>query len=153
MAQPIPTESESEFTGKGVKVVTSSGKVTHLNSANLRSVTQDVAVAIAGAFGGDTLVKLFEDLTKATCVTNGGKVIPDNRTRLSAAIYVANQILGTPVQRSENVTVNLEADSAIGLVERLKNSPAMRESLRRALEAADEGAPIPPPLEAETVSK
>lgn len=141
MAKPIPTESENDIVPRGVKVVTSAGKVTRIDSAQLRSITHDVTIALAGAFGGQRLVQLFEDLVAAECVTNGGKRIPDNRTRLAASIYLANQIIGTPIQRSESVSVNLDADSAAGLEDRLRKSPALRATFRRILDATEDGAP------------
>ena len=129
MAIPIPTKTEVELTGE-VEVIRG-GKVT---KADMRTIAADTALAVATKFGGDKLIALFEELAKAECVTNGGKRIPDNRTRLAVAVYLGNHILGTPTQRIETVSVNVDADNALGLEERLRHSPALRSMFRKMLD-------------------
>ena len=136
MAHAIPTTTQSEIQTEGVEVMRN-GESVPVSPAQLRNVSQDVAIALATKFGPDRLTKLFEELAEATCITNGGRVIPDNRTRLAAAVYVANQILGTPIQRSESVNVDLSADSAVGMEERLRHSPALRAMFRKMLDKVD----------------
>jgi hypothetical protein len=46
---------------------------------------------------------------------------------------------GRPVERSEIVQVNLDADSSIGIADRLKNSPAPRKALRGILDSIEGG--------------
>ena len=135
MAIPIPTPTEIELSGQ-VEVVRG-GKVT---KADMRSIASDTALAVATKFGGQKLLDLFEELAKAECVTNGGKRIPDNRTRLAVAVYLGNHILGTPTQRIETVTVNVDADNALGLEERLRHSPALRAMFRKMLDNVEGGA-------------
>jgi len=134
MSKPVPTPTETEIVGE-VQVVRA-GKVI---PADLRAITQDTVALVAQKFGGEKLLALFEELAKAECITNGGRRIPDNRTRLAIATYLGNHILGTPVQRTESVSVNLDADSAVGMRERLQNSPALRQVFRRVLDEIDGG--------------
>ena len=136
MAKPIPTPTETEIQSEGVEVMRD-GKPVAVTPSQLRNVSQDVALALATKFGADRLAQLFDELAVATCITNGGREIPDNRTRLATAIYVANQILGTPIQRSEIMNVNLDADSAVGMEERLRNSPALRSMFRKMLDKVE----------------
>lgn len=136
MARPLPTPTETEIHSEGVEVMRH-GKSVTVTPAKLRNISQDVAVALANKFGSDRLATLFDELSVATCITNGGREIADNRTRLAAAIYISNQILGTPIQRSESVNVDLSADSAVGIEERLRNSPALRAMFRGILDRVD----------------
>ena len=135
MAIPIPTRTETELAGE-VEVIRG-GKAT---KADMRTIAADTALAVATKFGGDKLLALFEELAQAECVTNGGKRIPDNRTRLAVAVYLGNHILGTPTQRIETVSVNVDADSALGLEERLRHSPALRSMFRKMLDNVESGA-------------
>jgi hypothetical protein len=123
-----------------------------LDLSDPRVITKEIVVAMAKKVSPDDIAGKVHQLINAKRDTKHG-LIPDVRSMEAGIKLYLAYVVGLPVQRSEVLTVNLDADSTTGFVERLKNSPAMRESLRRALEAAEEGAPSPPPLEAETVSK
>lgn len=138
MALPIPTSIEAEIQSEGVEVIRN-GKAVPATSAQLRNISHDVAIALATKFGPTRLADLFDQLAVATCITNGGREIPDNRTRLATGIYVANQILGTPIQRTENTNLEINADNAVGLKERLKHSPALRDLFKRIMAEAEGG--------------
>jgi hypothetical protein len=66
-----------------------------------------------------------------------GTITPDHKVRLQAATLALAYLHGRPVERQEVVSVSLNADSSIGLAERLKNSPALRRSLRTILESVE----------------
>ena len=83
------------------------------------------------------LVDKLERLLDASVVTKAGQLVDDSRTQLAAAQLLAFFYVGRPVERQEVVSVNLDADSALGIEERLARSPALREQLRRSLAAAD----------------
>jgi hypothetical protein len=138
MSSPIPSPTMLAIEAEGGVEVVRGGKKRKAPDSDIRNISQEVAMSLASKFGADRLSALFEELVVAECVTNGGKRIPDNRTRLAAAIYLSNQILGLPVQRQEIVSVALDADASIGLADRLKNSPALRKSLRAILNQVDE---------------
>lgn len=141
MAQPTPSPTATAIAEKGL-VITQRGVATRITPDRLRQISSDVASTLAETFGPAKLMELFSELTVATCVTNGGKVIPDNRTRLAAAIYLSNQVLGMPVQRTENVNVNADADSAVGMEDRLRHSPALRSLFRKMLDRVEEPAEV-----------
>jgi hypothetical protein len=97
-----------------------------------------LAEGLAAGIDSSQIVAALREALSATSTTRSGVVEPDHRTRLDASKVILSYALGTPIQRSENVTVNLESESAVGLADRLRSSPALRDSLRRALAEADE---------------
>lgn len=133
MAHQIPTPTEQEI-GDQVEVIRGGKPV----KADLRAVSADTIALVASKFGGDKLTKMFEELANAECITNGGRRIPDNRTRLAIAIYLGNHLLGMPIQRTEAINVNLDADSAVGMEERLRHSPALRAMFRQMLDKVED---------------
>ena len=116
-------------------VVTRNGKPVAVTPAMIRELPRDGVVALAKVFPVERIAKLFEELAEATCITNGGREIPDNRTRLAAAKYVADQVIGTPIQRQEihQTVTNRTEDESMRLLE----SPAMRRAMREMLDRAD----------------
>ena len=74
----------------------------------------------------------------ATTVNRAGVSEPDYRTQLSAAIFVTQQRHGLPVRREEVLQVSVDADSAIGMEERLRHSPALRKVLRGMLDRVED---------------
>jgi hypothetical protein len=133
----VPTKTQTELAG--VEVVDVKGRTKRLTGESLRMLTTDVVSAVASKFGGEKIAELLDELCRAESMTNGGKLRPDHRTRLAAVTLVLAYLVGRPVERSEVVTVNLDADSMTGLRERLKSSPAMRDALAGLLaEVAEE---------------
>jgi hypothetical protein len=131
MAHPVPTPLELEAD-------TDLAVAPKPKRHEVRRITADTVALLKERWGGEKLMALIDELSEAECVTNGGKRIPDNRTRLAIALYLANHILGVPTQRVETVNVNLDADSALGLKERLAHSPALRKVLRGMLEEVED---------------
>jgi hypothetical protein len=131
----------AEIESAGVEVENRNGKrkVERINQDKLKVLSADVVCSVASRFGGDKLADLFEELTQATHITNGGREIPDNRIRLAAAIYIANHLIGMPIQRQEILSVSVDADAEAGLAQRLKSSPALRQVFRRVLDEIDGG--------------
>jgi hypothetical protein len=84
-------------------------------------------------------IKALADALTADQVNRDGSRGPDHRTRVSAALALLQYRVGRPIERSEVISVNLDADAATGLAERLKNSPALRSSLRKMLDQVDAG--------------
>lgn len=79
---------------------------------------------------------LFRGLT-ATTVSRSGAVEQDTRCQLQAASLILENRVGRPVTRQELVSVNLDADSSVGLEERLRHSPALRSMMRKMLDRAE----------------
>jgi|688.fasta_scaffold1621380_1 hypothetical protein len=80
---------------------------------------------------------LFRALT-ATTVSRSGALEQDTASQLKAASLILENRVGRPVTRQEIVSVSLDADTEIGLKERLRSSPAMRAAMRQMLLEADE---------------
>ena len=83
------------------------------------------------------LATAISEALAATQINRDGTITPDHTTRLQAATLGLAYRHGRPVERQEVVSVNLDADSSIGLAERLRNSPALRKSLRQILDATE----------------
>lgn len=124
------TQKQIEAAG-GVKVVGQSRQLKQVAGDRLKVMSVKTAEAIAEKFGPEMLATHLHSLaTEAVSITKKGHEVPDNRTRLAATTLALAYVLGRPIERSETVNVNLDADAALGLKERLKSSPALRESLR-----------------------
>jgi hypothetical protein len=82
---------------------------------------------------------LFRALT-ATTISRSGAVEPDTRSQLQAASLILENRVGRPITRQEIISVDLNADSAVGMKERLANSPALRALFRKMLDDVDAGA-------------
>lgn len=108
-------------------------------SANLSPghVNQEIMSALAAKYKPEDIAAWFDELRNAT-----HKGAPDARTRLAALNLFLSYYLGRPVERSESVSVTLNADSTHDIEARLANSPALREQLRRSLAAADAAAGV-----------
>ncbi len=139
-AIPTPTAAAIDANG-GIEVVDKAGRTKLITGAKLRNLNAETIGAIADKFGSDRIAELLDELTKANCITNGGREIADNKTRLQALTLTLAYLIGRPVERQEVISVNLDADSSIGLAERLQNSPALLKSLKGII-AQVEGAEI-----------
>lgn len=84
---------------------------------------------------------LFRGLT-ATTTTRAGAVEQDTRSQLQAASLILAYKVGRPVERSEVINVNLDADSMTGLRERLSSSLAMRQTLAGLLAEVEGGGAV-----------
>lgn len=134
---PVKSPTLATIEYEGVTVMDKAGRTRQITGEKLRNLTAETLSAIANKFGNGKLADLLEELTRAECITKGGHVIADNRTRLAACQLALAYLIGRPVERSEVVNVNLDADSSLGLSERLRNSPALRASLKKMLEEVE----------------
>lgn len=98
---------------------------------------QQLADAIAKSAPPERLAEVIAAALGSTTVTRAGVIEPDTRSRLEAAKILLSYSVGTPITRSEILSVSLDANSSIGLAERLANSPALRKSLRAVLDQVD----------------
>jgi hypothetical protein len=99
--------------------------------------SQAIAAALARSIPDNRIAETIASCLSATMTDRSGTVSPDHRTRLAAAQLALAYLVGRPVERQEVVTVSLDADSALGLRERLAHSPALRQTLRGALRDVD----------------
>lgn len=102
---------------------------------------REIAAALEKEISPDQVAKVLRDALSATTLSRSGAVEVDTRSRLQAAALVLSYQVGTPVQRSESVNVNLDADSAVGLKQRLAHSPALRKVLQGMLDEVEKSGP------------
>lgn len=86
--------------------------------------------------------RVLRECLTATTVSRSGVIEPDFKTRLAAATFVTTQRHGLPVRREEVLQVNVDADSAVGMKERLANSPALRAMFRKILNEVENAEAI-----------
>ena len=84
------------------------------------------------------VARVLADGLAATTTTRAGTVEPDWKTRMQAASLIVAQRIGLPIQRTESVQVSLDVDSAVGLEDRLRHSPALRKTLAGLLARIDD---------------
>lgn len=98
-----------------------------------RASAMEISQALDQTIAPEQIAKVLRDALSATVTTRAGVIEPDTRSRLQAAGMILAYQVGTPIQRTESVTVNLDADSAVGMEERLRHSPALRGLLKSML--------------------
>ena len=101
---------------------------------------QSLIEAIAADAPPDRIARTLSDALSADLVNRDGSRGPDFRIRVQAAQILLDYSVGKPTQRVESVQVNLDADSSIGLAERLANSPALLKSLKEIISKVEDGS-------------
>ncbi len=109
-----------------------------------RASAADIAEALDREIPATVIAKAIAAGLVAETTTKAGVKIVDHRSRLEAAKLALSYRVGLPIQRTENVTVALDADSSLDIDERLARSPALREQLRKSLAKADAAARVDP---------
>lgn len=87
----------------------------------------------------ERIISALAGALEADIVNRDGSRGPDHKSRTTAALALLAYREGRPVERSETISVSLDADNAHGVEERLKNSPALRSAFRKMLEQAESG--------------
>jgi hypothetical protein len=108
-----------------------------------KSPAQAIAAALEKRIAPEQVATVLSDALTATTVSRSGAVEPDTRSRLQAAGMILAYQVGRPVERTEAVNINVDADSAIGMKERLAHSPALRAMLRKMLAAVEDENNLP----------
>lgn len=62
---------------------------------------------------------------------------PDHRVRAAAAVDLLCFTDGKPVERRENVNINIDGQDAKAVEDKMLSSPAMRAALKRKIEQVD----------------
>ncbi len=114
--------------------------------AKLARPTVETRAALMARFPAEriaeTLARLME--AKVRVVRGRGEnareiEMDDHRAQVEALKLMLAYRDGRPVERQEVVSVNLDAEAAPGIAERLRASPALRAQLRRMLAEAEGG--------------
>lgn len=140
---PAKTDDEiSEAVTAGVDEIREEGKRSaykknKLDITDPRVIGKEVVVALARKISPDDIADLVDRLIRTTRPTKFGAV-PDARAMEAGIKLYLAYCIGLPTQRQEIVQVNLDADSSIGLAERLANSPALLKSLEQIISKVKE---------------
>jgi hypothetical protein len=108
-----------------------------LSEMSSAEVSREVLDAIHRHVDPDKVGRVINRMLDAKRTLKNGTILEDTRAQDAAAKLYISYTVGTPVQRSESVSVTLDADSSLGLRERLAHSPALRKVLRSMLEEVE----------------
>ena len=123
----------------GVEEIRAEGKrrtSQKLDLADPRQINREVVVALARKITPDVIADKIRSLLDMKRPTKHGEAADVRAMEAGIKLYLA-YVIGLPTQRQEIVQVNLDADSATGLMERLRSSPALRESLKKLIGEAE----------------
>ena len=129
-------EAINEIVAAGIEVPQANGTIRRVSEDRLRQLSADVAIHLAERFGPEKLGAVFEELLHATHITNGGREIPDNRVRLSAATWLGDHTMGKAIERKEITAGPGVGESDAEVLARLLQSPALVANLREMLAKA-----------------
>ena len=93
--------------------------------------------ALATELPDEQIAIAIRDALTATQTTRSGTVEPDHKTRLQAATLALAYKHGRPVERQEVITANVTENEEY-VMNRIKNSSALRAALRKSLDDAQE---------------
>jgi hypothetical protein len=113
-----------------------------LEDVSPSAISKSFINAINHCISPERVAESISSLLTATRFSKGEGEIPDYRAQEAGAKLYLAYTIGLPVQRQEVVTVNVDADSENGMMDRLAKSPALRAALRKALDAADDKVTI-----------
>jgi hypothetical protein len=131
--QIVPPDAIAEAIAKA-RAERASGRVSIADPGEL---SKEVIGAIQRHVDPDKVGRVLAKMLDAKRTLKNGDELDDSRTQEAALkLYLAYSV-GTPVQRTESVNVNVDADSAQGLEERLRNAPALRQVFRKLIDKID----------------
>jgi hypothetical protein len=93
--------------------------------------------ALATELPDEQIAIAIRDALTATQTTRSGTVEPDHKTRLQAATLALAYKHGRPVERQEVITANVTENEEY-VMNRIKNSSALRAALRKSLDDTQE---------------
>jgi hypothetical protein len=93
--------------------------------------------ALAAELPDEQIAIAIRDALGATQTTRNGTVEPDHKTRLQAATLALAYKHGRPVERQEVITANVTENEEY-VMNRIKNSSALRAALRKSLDDTQE---------------
>ncbi len=109
-----------------------------LATMSAAEVSREVIDALHRHIDPDKIGRVLNKMLDATRTLKSGAELPDTRAQEAAAKLYLAYVIGTPIQRTENLNISADADTAVGMEERLRRSPALRDLFRRMLDKVDE---------------
>lgn len=113
-----------------------SGK-TSIAQLHAGAVSRELVAAIAKVISPQRIAEAINEMLSAKRELKNGTILPDTRAQEAGVKFYLQYMIGLPVQRVEQVNVNIDADAEAGLTDRLAKSPALRQSLKRAIATAE----------------
>jgi len=142
MASHAPAQDIESTVAEEVQEIRAVGKrgfksgTPKLDLSDPRQISKEVVMAIARRIEPGVIAEKIEELMNMTRPTKHGPACDVRAMEAGIKLYLS-YVVGLPVQRQEIISVALDADSAVGLSERMKNSPALRSSLRKLLDEVE----------------
>jgi hypothetical protein len=112
-----------------------------LDLTNPAALNKEVVFALARRIHPDTVAAKIEEMMNMKRQTKAGEV-PDVRAMEAGVKLYLSYTVGMPTQRQEIFSVLLDADNAGALRDRLRSSPAMRQTLAGLLQEVEGETPV-----------
>ncbi|MBC8001081.1 MAG: hypothetical protein H7X97_00720 [Opitutaceae bacterium] len=97
-------------------------------------ISREVLYAIHKHVDPDKVGMVISKMLDATRSLKDGRELPDTRTQEAGVKLYLAYMVGMPVQRTEAVNVNLDADSSVDIEARMENSPALLDQMEKLIE-------------------
>ncbi len=109
-----------------------------LAKEDCRSLSVKLINTLVQKFEGDAIPSVLGEAMEATMLNRAGDEVPDMRMRLDAVKLALSYIVGTPMQRTENVNYNMDMSdlNSKQLIEQLAKSPAMLDKVEAMIAEA-----------------
>jgi len=127
------------MTIEAVEVMCDGGRAKPTSIADPGCINRELAEALEQHVPASILGPRIRELIDAVRYDKLGKESPDIRAREAGLKLALAYKVGLPVQRSETLLVSADADSAVGMEERLRHSPALRALFRKMLDRVEPG--------------
>lgn len=131
---PAQTDEIETLAAKGVAELRESkrGRGEKLSLQDPREINREIVFALARKVPASRIADKIDELIEMKRQTKDGVVTDVRAMEAGIKLYLA-YVVGMPTQRQEIVSVSLDADSSIGLAQRLANSPALLKSLKEVI--------------------
>jgi hypothetical protein len=108
---------------------------------NPSTISREVISSIAKHVSPDKVGRVIARMLDAKRRLKDNTELDDTRTMEAGLKLYLAYMVGMPTQRQEIVSVNVDADNALGLEERLRHSPALRSMFRKMLDNVEGSTP------------
>jgi hypothetical protein len=131
---PAQTDEIETLAAEGVAELRESkrGRGEKLSLQDPREINREIVFALARKVPASRIADKIDELIEMKRQTKDGVVTDVRAMEAGIKLYLA-YVVGMPTQRQEIVSVSLDADSSIGLAQRLANSPALLKSLKEVI--------------------
>lgn len=134
MATEADTIVPPEQINAAVEADRAARKAGQLSSlSNPAEISREVIAALHRHVDPDDVGRVIGSMLKAKRKLKDGTELEDTRSQEAGAKLYLAYTVGMPVQRSENVNVDLNADSSLDIEERMENSPALLAQMEKII--------------------